>query len=188
MRCFTWSPYIFPNTQHFHKSVCRSASGRKHLLQVSNFVVFCCTELIHLKWTQLLCHSITWDWKRSSSSGQHTPPFPQTPKFPPKLQKSHCAIMCSLGRLTAVISPHLLIISGLFSDASDQPRLSNKIKATNSCSPSFRESKSIFFMNKKVVVLFQAKHLDGSPLALLSCWAPHSPPSDHPSSPLMLLS
>lgn len=142
MRCFTWSPSIFPNTQHFHKTVCRSASGWKQLLQVSNFVVFYFTEVIHLKSTQLLCHSITWEC--SSSSRQHTLPFPQTPKFPPKLQKSRCVTMCDVGSLTAVISSHLLNISGLFSDASGQQFLSDKIKATNSCSPSFRESESIF--------------------------------------------
>lgn len=129
--CFTRSPYIFPNTQHFHESVSKSVSGWKQLLLFSGFVVFCCTELIHFKSTQLLSHSITWDWKRSSSSGQHTLAFPQTLKFPPMLQKSHCVIMHGLDSLTAAISPHFPGVSGLFTDPSDQPFLPEKKKNYN---------------------------------------------------------
>lgn len=75
------------------------------LLLVSGLAVFCCRELIHPKPTQLWSHSMTWACKHSSSPRWHTLAFPHTPRFPPRLQKSHCAIMPGLDSLAAVISP-----------------------------------------------------------------------------------
>lgn len=111
------------------------------LLLVSGLAVCCCRELIHLKPTQLRSHSITWDCKHSSNPRWHTLAFPHTPRFPPRLQKSHCAIMPGLDGLAAVVSPHLLNISGLFPDPSDQALLSDKITAITSFTPGFQESK-----------------------------------------------
>jgi len=46
--------------------------------------------------------------------------------------------------LAAVISPHLLNVSGLFPDPTDQALLSDKITAITSFTPGFQESMSIF--------------------------------------------
>lgn len=179
-KVFHWVSLHIPKTL-VPTWICLQNWLKGKFLLVSGLVVFCCREPAHLNPTQLRSHNITWDCVHSSSPGWHMLAFPHTLRFPPRLQKSQCVIMPGLDSLAAVTSPQLLSTSGFFPRALTQIRhccltklqpLPVLLKVSRKANP--------LFVNKPIVFLFQAKHLDGAFLADLlqfSPWPFHTPPS-----------